>query len=302
MITRTKAHIDVATIVTNQILASLESKIVPWRRPWRTELPKNLISGKPYRGINLLLLSLSPYASPYYLTYKQVEELGGHVIAGSKGFRIVFWRILEHASPEGELTEIPLMKYYVVFNLEQVSGIPESKLPKTETITFNPIQECEHVINRMEHRPSIINAPQAYYSRSNDTVGIPPRGQFTSPEEYYSTLFHELVHSTGHPDRLDREVKQSLAAMGEDYGREELIAEIGSSFLCAHTHISPSTIQNQASYIANWLKVLGNDKWFVISASAAASKASNYILGLKENNIAETTTWNGDYHNVLFSN
>jgi antirestriction protein ArdC len=193
------------------------------------------------------------------------------------------------------------MKYYVVFNLEQVSGIPEAKLPKTETITFNPIQECEHVINRMEHRPLIINAPQAYYSRSNDTVGIPPRNQFTSPEEYYSTLFHELVHSTGHPERLDREVKQSLAAMGQDYSREELVAEIGSAFLCAHTHISPITIQNQTSYIANWLKVLNNDKWFVISASAAANKASAYILGLKDDNIAETTTWNGDY-NVSYSN
>jgi len=301
MITRTKPHIDVAQIVTNQILDALDRGIVPWRKPWKTELPKNLISGKAYRGINLLLLSLSPYASPYYLTYKQVEDLGGHVIAGSRGFRIVYWRILEHVSPQGELTEIPLLKYYVVFNLEQVGGISPDKLPKTETISINPIQECEHVVNRMEHRPQIINAQDAHYNRAIDTVGIPPRDRFTSPEEYYSTLFHELVHSTGHPSRLDREVKMPLAAMGQDYSREELVAEIGSAFLCAHTHISPSTIQNQASYIAGWLKVLNNDRWCVISASAAANKAVAYILGLKDNNIAEKSTWEGDYH-VSYSN
>lgn len=302
MITRTKPHIDVAQIVTNQILDALDRGIVPWRKPWKTELPKNLISGKAYRGINLLLLSLSPYgSSPYYLTYKQVEDLGGHVIAGSRGFRIVYWRIMEHVSPQGELTEIPLLKYYVVFNLEQVRGIPESKLPKSETISINPIQECEHVVNRMEQRPQIINASQAYYNRSSDQIGMPPRGLFASQEEYYSTLFHELVHSTGHPSRLDREVKHAMAAMGDDYSREELVAELGSAFLCAHTHISPSTIQNQASYIAGWLKVLNNDRWFVISASAAANKAVAYILGLKDNNIAETTTYLGDYH-VSYSN
>lgn len=296
MITRTKPHVDVAQIVTNQILDALDRGVVPWRKPWTTELPKNLISGKAYRGINLLLLSLSPYASPYYLTYKQVEELGGHVVAGSKGFRIVYWRILEHVSPQGELTEIPLLKYYVVFNLEQVGGIPESKLPKAESVQVNPIQECEHVVNRMKDRPRIINASEAYYNRTEDQIGIPPRGRFTSPEEYYSTLFHELTHSTGHTSRLDREIKRPMAAMGEDYSREELVAEIGSAFLCAHTRIAPAVIQNQAAYIAGWLKALDNDKWFVISASAAANKAYRFILGLKDSNIAEASTWEGDYH------
>lgn len=296
MITRTKPHIDVATIITNQILEALERGVVPWRKPWRTELPKNLISGKPYRGINLLLLSLSPYASPYYLTYKQVEELGGYVVAGSKGFRIVYWRILEHVSPQGELTEVPLMKYYVVFNLEQIGGIPESKLPVQDQTEIRPIEECEHIVTRMQNRPEIILATYAFYDTVKDFVGMPPRNSFVNAEEYYSTLFHELVHSTCHPNRLNREVKQAIAAMQEDRTREELIAELGSSFLCAHARIAPKTLDNQAAYIAGWLKVLENNKWFIISASAQASKAANYILGIKDNTIAENSTWRGDYH------
>ena len=196
MIRRTKPHIDVAQIITNQILESLDKGVVPWRKPWRTELPKNMVSGKAYRGINLLLLAFSPYASPYYLTYKQIEELGGYVVAGSKGFRIVYWRILEHVSPEGEVTEVPLLKYYVVFNLEQVGGIPEGKIPKTEKAVIRPIESCEKIASGMPNPPELIGASHAFYNRSKDQVGMPAKGLFVNSEEYYSTLFHELVHST----------------------------------------------------------------------------------------------------------
>ncbi|MDQ7797871.1 MAG: zincin-like metallopeptidase domain-containing protein [Candidatus Edwardsbacteria bacterium] len=297
MITRTKPHKpDVAQIVTNQILDALDRGIVPWRKPWKTELPKNLISRKVYKGINLLLLSFSPYSSPYYLTFKQVEELGGHIVAGSKGFRIIYWRILEHVSPQGELTTIPLLKYYVVFNLEQVGGIPEDKLPKVEKAAVPPIGLCERIVQKMPNRPVIETASSAYYSTAKDTIGIPSKKLFVNSEEYYSTLFHEMVHSTSHPSRLNREVKAPRYSMKEDYSREELVAELGSAFLCAYSRISPKTIDNQASYIAGWLEALNNDRWFILSASAAASKAANYIIGVKDNHIAEASTWEGDYH------
>jgi antirestriction protein ArdC len=287
----------VALIVNSAICEALEKGVVPWKKPWKGRaLPMNMISRKPYRGINLLLLSLSPFTSPYYLTYKQVEELGGYVVAGSKGFRIVYWRILEHVSPEGELTTIPLLKYYVCFSVEQVSGIPEGKIPQVEKNKVPPIARCESILRRMPKRPLINGARDAYYDMSRDVVGIPPRGQFVNAEEYYSTLFHELGHSTAHPSRLNREVKDPQLSMKENYSKEELVAELCNSYLSHISGISPRTIGNHASYAASWLRVFDNDRWFLLSASASAQKAANFILGAKDENIAGASTWEGDYH------
>jgi len=295
MITRTrKFKPDVAQIVTDQIMEALERGVVPWKKPWKAQLPQNMVSKMQYHGINLLLLSLSPYANPYFLTFNQIAEMEGAVIAGSHGYRVIFWRMLEHVSPDGEVTEIPLMKYYTVFNLEQCVGIPESRKPKTERLQFNPIEACEEVVEFMPEKPSFMVSNAAYYNRKEDAIGLPAKELFVNEEEYYSTMFHEMVHSTAHTKRLNRDGEQSMA-YSEKYSMEELIAEIGSSFLSAHTGIAPRTIENQASYIAGWLKVLKGDKRFILSASAAAQKAVDYIMDEHQLDYNKCT-WKGDYH------
>jgi len=298
MITRTKPHKpDVAQIVTDQILEAMEKGVVPWQRPWKVSLPMNMVSKRQYHGINLLLLALSEHSNPYWLTFNQVEALGGMVKPGSKASRIVYWRILEHLSPDGEITEIPLLRYYCVFNLEQTS-ISEDKIPKLGQEEFNPIDACEEVIKGMPSKPSLIGAQEAFYNRKEDVIGMPTKESFISPEEYYSTLFHELVHSTGHPKRLNRDNKYPELGYKEAYSNEELIAEIGSSILCAYTGISPRTIENQSAYIEYWYKKLRGNKWLIMGASAIAQKAADYIMHLPGEINYNACTWLGDYYNL----
>lgn len=298
MITRTQPHKpDVPQIVTEQILEALEQGVVPWQKPWKTHLPMNMVSGRQYHGINLLILALSPHSSPFYLTFNQVSALGGQVKPGSKSIRIVYWRILEHMNSDtGELTEVPLMKYYCLFSLDQCLNIPEDKIPQLEEHPFSPIEACEKVFADMPNKPALIDAQEAYYNRKEDLVGIPPAKAFVSTEEYYSTLFHELCHSTGHPKRLNRDNKYDQSGYDDAYSNEELIAEIGSSILCAYVGISPRTIKNQEAYIAHWYKRLKSDKRLIIGASAMAQKAADYIMHLPGQINYNACTWLGDYH------
>jgi len=296
MITRTRGFKpDVAQLVTDEIIASLERGVIPWKKPWRSELPRN-ITGRQYHGINLLLLALSEHASPFYMTFRQVNDLGGKVKAGSTGFRVIYWRILEHLSPEGEITTIPLLRYYTIFNLEQTTGIPEERLPKLDVQHIDPIRECEQIWVDMPNKPSLVNAQEAYYERTSDTVGIPPIERFDNAGEYYSTLWHEAVHSTGHPKRLNRDNHYGELGYREAYGNEELIAEIGSSILCSYAGISPLVIENQTSYISYWLARLKGDKRLIIGASAAAQKAVDYITHLSGEINYNECFWRGDWY------
>jgi antirestriction protein ArdC len=298
MITRTKPFKpDVAQIVTDQILEALENGVVPWQKPWKTHLPMNMVSKRQYHGINLLILALSPFTSPFYLTFNQVEALGGMVKPGSKSIRIVYWRILEHMNADtGELTEVPLMKYYCLFNLEQCHGIPADKIPQLEVSEFSPIESCEEIVKGMPNQPGFIGAQEAYYDRKEDVVGMPAKQVFISTEEYYSTLFHELTHATGHPKRLNRDNSYDKSGFTDAYSNEELIAEIGSSILCAYSGIAPRTIKNQAAYIEHWYKRLKSDKRLIIGASAMAQKAADYIMHLPGEINYNACTWLGDYH------
>jgi len=299
MISRTKPHKpDVAQIVTDQILEALESGTIPWQKPWKTCLPMNMVSKRQYHGINLLILSLSEHVSPFYATFNQITELGGQVKPGSRAFRIVYWRLLEHInSQSGEVTEVPLMRYYCVFNLEQTTGIPAEKIPQIGK-EANPIETCEEVFANMPNKPGLINARAAYYDRKEDLIGMPAREWFNSPEEYYSTLWHESVHSTGHQKRLDRDNSYDKAGFNAAYSNEELIAELGSSFLCAYAGISPLTIRNQAAYCAHWLKRLQGDKKLIIYAASAAQKAANYIRHEPGEINYNNCLWLGDYFNL----
>ena len=280
---------DVYQIVTDKIVAMLEAGVVPWRRPWTSAgLPRNLVTKKPYRGINHFLLSASMYVSPFWLTLKQANELGGSVRTGEQSTVIVFWKIDQK---EGETEDTGkeenqrrfLLRYYRVFNLEQCD-LPQArldKLPKIETHEHDPIEAAELIIANMPQRPELETAgSKAFYSSLTDRVTMPARELFTSAEEYYATLLHELTHSTGHAKRLARETINEAAPFGSaTYSKEELCAEMGSAYLCAEAGISAPVIENQAAYVAGWLRKLRDDRKLLVYAAAQAQKAADFIMG-----------------------
>jgi antirestriction protein ArdC len=273
-------HHSVYSIITEQIVQQLESGVAPWRKPWNIAPPANLVSGRPYRGINTLLLAIRGWGSPWWLTYKQAAERGGHVRRGEHGAKVVFWKCdkYETETPDGATVErtSAILRYYTVFNVEQCEGIGAPQA----ACTVNPIEECERIIAGMPGKPGFAQDARAWYRPSTDTVGMPARTAFDSAEGYYGTLFHELTHSTGHASRLGREGIEKLEQFGsESYSREELVAEIGSAMLCGIAGIAPQTVANSASYLQSWLRVLRADARMVISAASAAQKAADYILG-----------------------
>ncbi len=278
-------------LITVRIITLLEQGVIPWRKPWdaASGAPRNLVSGKAYRGINAMLLASPGFGSPWFATFHQVKALGGAVKKGVHGFPVVFWKFLETATePEGEDEQtgrherVPLLRYYTVFNLDQTEGIPTEKIPALEICHFDPIDACERIVAEMPQRPEICHTTEAraYYRPSTDTVTMPLRESFHSAAEYFSTLAHELVHSTGAPSRLARKSLEDWALFGTaDYSREELVAEMGAGFLCAHAGIDGATLENSAAYIRSWLRVLKEDRRAVIVAAGQAQKAADFILG-----------------------
>ena len=283
---------DIYAIVTDKIINLLESGVVPWRRPWTSAgLPRNLVSKKPYRGINHFLLSASKYVSPFWLTMRQANELGGHVRKGEESTLVVFWKVddakqnaedLDSEETAGKAHRRFLLRYYRVFNLEQCE-LPQAvldKIPKIETHEHDPIEAAERIIAGMPNPPEIQYAgSKAFYSVASDRVTIPPRNLFESVEEFYATLDHELIHACGSPKRLNRESISEAAPFGSaTYSHEELIAELGGAYLCAEAGISNLVLENQAAYVSGWLKKCRDDRKLLIHAAAQAQRAADYIL------------------------
>jgi antirestriction protein ArdC len=270
---------NVYEIITDRILTSLSNGVVPWRKPWHTETPKNLISGKGYRGVNVLLLEAAPYESRYWVTFNQARNLGGSVRKGERGTPVVFWKITEEKDAKGKAEKSFLLRYYTVFNVSQCDGVQAP--PTVQRPAFDPIEACEAIVQGFQGKPRITHGGgRAFYSPVEDLIQIPARETFHSAPEYYSTLFHELGHSTGAHDRLARKtVTDPISYASHSYSFEELIAECTAAFLCSQGGIAASTIDNSAAYIASWSKVLRADPRMVIQASAQAAKAADLILG-----------------------
>ncbi len=284
---------DVYAIVTERIINLLEQGVVPWRRPWTSiGLPRNLVSKKPYNGINYFLLSASKYVSPFWLTYRQATELGGHVRKGEESTIVIFWKV-EDLKQSGEDLDTEesneknrrrfLLRYYRVFNLEQCE-LPQAvldKLPKIETHEHDPIEAAERIVAGMPNPPEIQYAgSKAFYSSITDRITLPPRELFMSAEEQIATTYHEVSHATGHPKRLNRKSITEAAPFGSPtYSFEEMIAEMSAAYLCAEAGISPAVLENQAAYIAGWLKKLRDDRKLVVHAAAQAQHAADYVLG-----------------------
>ncbi len=280
-------------VITERIVSMLKQGTCPWRRPWNrmNAFPANFTTRKTYNGFNFFLLCTIGHEVPFYLTYRQATELGGNVRKGEQGLPITYWKLLksEELDSRGEPKKIPLLRYYTVFNASQVEGIEFPKVESRTGSTFEPLTEAERIVSNWRQGPRIEHGyTRACYQPSADTLQMPSTTSFDSPEAYYSTLFHELGHSTGHESRLARNLSGSFAS--EDYSKEELVAEMASAFLCAHCGIDNSTMPQQAAYLAGWLKALKSDPKLVVCAAAQAQKAANFILGIQYTNTEETTT------------
>ena len=277
---------SVYEMVTERIINQLEKGIVPWRKPWTgiRSGAYNRISKKSYSLLNQMLLK----HEGEYATYNQWESLGGHVRKGEKSEIVVFWKIqpIEETKEDGtkETKQVPILRYFNVFHISQVEGV--EPLTKDDLKSIEPIEKAENVLHDYWSREGIevkhIGGDEAYYSPSRDLIRLPLFDQFTDANEYYSTAFHESIHSTMKESRCNRaeDRKGKLVAFGSnDYSKEELIAEIGSASLMNIIGIETSkTFQNSSAYIQGWLSKLRNDVKFIVSASSKAEKAVNYIL------------------------
>ena len=293
---------NVYQMVTNRIVAQLEQGLVPWHKPWtgvgiEDGGAVNYVSRKPYSMLNQMLLG----REGEYLTFKQIKERGGSIKKGAKAGVVVFFTTTTYTKRE-EVKEdgstetvnvvkehlMPVLKYYNVFHIDDCDGI-ESKIKVEESTgpKISPIESAEKVLNGYVEREKDLqfrnNIPtdRAYYSPTLDLISVPMLTQYEIAEEYYSTTFHEAVHSTMPESRCNRKSEQKLAAFGsEDYSREELVAEIGSAMLCNNVGIDcEKAFKNSVAYIQGWLKKLKDDNRMIVWAASRAEKAARYILG-----------------------
>lgn len=277
--------IDVYQIVTNRIIEQLAQQVVPWRKPW-TEAghPQNLLSKRPYTGINTWLLASVGYAQNYFLTWKQVHELGASVKKGEKGHIVIFWKYLHQETEATEASKPKaLLRYYYVFNIAQCDNLPEVFSIPFDHHDIGRIGACDEIIERMPNGPVIKHAKQkAYYDPQKDIINMPRQGSFASAESYYCTLFHELIHSTGHQTRLNRKgIVEAVNYASVPYSMEELIAEIGACYLNSVAGIMDTEFDNSVAYIKGWIEALRNDKRLIIFASGQAQRAVDYILNVQ---------------------
>ena len=272
---------DIYQEITDRIIRQMENGIIPWHKPWAAaSAAVSHTTGKPYSLLNQMLLG----KPGEYVTFNQVAAEGGCVRKGEKSSIVVFWKWIEKEDEEtGETVEIPMLRYYNVFHIDQCEGIAAKHTTAMPEHAAEPDEAANAVIYDYLAREGVQlrheRGNRAFYRPADDSVTIPDREQFAETSEFYSTIFHELTHSTGHAKRLNRLNK--VACFGsEDYSKEELIAEIGAAALVNHCGLeTPHSFRNSAAYIQNWLTALRNDKTRIVSAAGKAEKAVNLILG-----------------------
>lgn len=288
--------------VTERLIGMLESGTAPWQKPWDAGIaamnrPHNF-NGRPYHGVNALMLWCTAidkgYEDPRWLTFKQVNKLGGHVNKGEKAQIVEYWQWeKEVENPEtGEKEKVPLEhpKVYraAVFNADQCTGLPKLR---RQAQKWSPVERAENIIAANGVPVTHNTDGSAFYSPGGDFICLPPRESFATVDAYYSTLLHEVGHSTGHPTRLNREFGGQFGSEG--YAREELRAELASTFLCGELGIATTGSDEQhAAYVKSWVSALKNDYNEIFRAAADAEKICNYLyerekeyLQLKEQGI-----------------
>ena len=289
--------------VTRKITELLEQGVVPWQKPWQAHVgpPRNGVSGRFYRGLNIFMLSLAGFDSPWWFTPRQVNDLDGHIVKGERVSWVSFFKPWLPKGEHGEATEdvagdregftrrrpAIIVRAYRVVNVDQCTGPGIDRFREKHPVERpgnkdnDPIAGCEEIVVGMPNPPAIRHGGnRACYWPGIDQISMPKRETFVSSEAYYSTVFHELTHSTGHPDRLNRKTLVAGAPFRSPvYTREELVAEMGAAFLCATAGIQDPTIKNSASYLQGWLKYLSSDPKALLVAGAQAQKAADFVLG-----------------------
>ena len=285
------ARTDPYQLVTDTILAHLERGTVPWRCPWNrtTGRPRNFHTGREYQGVNVLLLGLLHFPSPWWMTFRQTQERGGCVRKGERGAIVIKWGRHQRTVKDGEGSEntkdVFFLKSYRVFNAVQIDGIefPSAENgPKLDT--SQRIARAEQIAAQMPKVPAIREGrtTRASYHRGTDTIEMPAFERFTAPEEFHITLFHELIHSTGHESRLARKgVTESDGFGGKEYSQEELVAEMGAAFLGMEAGIVRDEHEQSAAYLQGWLdtlRVQEHRRW-IVQAANQAGRAADFVLG-----------------------
>jgi len=275
---------DIKQTVTNTIIDMLEQGGLQSRPFWNQAsaigLPCNGKTGAPYSGVNILILWACAlkrcYSSPVWLTYKQAHDLGGQVRAGEKSVMCVYFEMVKakNQTTGDDDSFYPMCKPFWLFNVAQIDGLPSALIP-SQSCPFQPINEAQQFL---DHCGADIRHgfDKACYVPAKDHILLPFQDAFACPENYYATALHELTHWTGHHSRLNRDFNNRFGSEG--YALEELIAEIGSAFICAHLGFVKATIEDHASYVENWLRVLRNDKNAIFTASKQASLAFDLIV------------------------
>ena len=283
-------RVNVYEIVSSRILEALDKGVIPWQKPWTSMGgPKNFKSKKAYRGINVWLLGLQGRSSPWWLTLKQANELGGRIRSGEKASICVFWKVGKYmkkdtVTGEDEEQTSFLLRYYNVFNEEQISGI---EFPKPESRAVNTIDGAVKIWEGYPGKPALKHGgDRACYRVTSDEIDMPVQGAFNNDEAYYATLFHEAAHSTGHATRLKRFDEQGNGR--EKYATEELVAEMGAAFLANMCGIDRKEVVDcSAGYIQHWRDAIKADNRLVVSAGSKAQKAVDHILGVTFEKAAE---------------
>lgn len=291
---------DIYSQVTDRIISLLQQGVVPWKSPYLSKvgLPRNFSTGRAYQGINIFLLGCQRFTSPYFLTFLQAKELGGYVRKGERGSMVVKYGTYQKAeghNSQGAADEAETRRYlksYTVFHASQVEGV---EFPKLEDLPDLPITDktarARAIVEGMPLAPEIREGSAVpCYRKRTDSVHMPERGFFTSEEAYYAVLFHELVHSTGHSSRLARpSLLENKGMHAEEdtsrkvYAEEELVAEMGASFLTAQAGIIEGELENSAAYLQSWITALKSKdaKGWIIRAASQAQKAANFILNIQ---------------------
>ena len=279
--------------VNERIISLLEQGVSPWRKPWKNqngkiEIAKNLISKKLYRGCNFFIVNSMGYESPYWLTFNQAKQKGANVKKGEKGTLIVFWKTfsVKETNEKGETRDkdIPFLRTSYIFNVAQCENLNLEEEKKVELTAHNPIESCENMRDKFPLGMPELKHDQAraFYSPSLDYINMPKMGLFDTAEEYYNTLFHESIHATGHKSRLNRQTLTDIHYFGDaNYSQEELVAEMGASYMSALCGIDNVTIQNSASYLSNWIAAIRKDNKLVLKAASQAQKAVDFLTGYK---------------------
>ncbi|MCO4312475.1 ArdC family protein [Pectobacterium versatile] len=277
-----KTKTDIYQTVTDSIITALEAGVKPWTCPWQrvpgmSGLPSNFATGIAYSGMNIMLLWCSAseqgFGDPRWMTYRQAQAVGGQVRKGEHGTTAIFYTTLEKENEDGEIDQIPMLKTFTVFNVEQIDGLTLTTAVVSPAETFEPLPQAENLLHCSGAR-IIEKGQNAFFKPLTDEVWLPERHLFSDAANFYATGLHELVHWSGAKTRLNREMKGKFGSEG--YAFEELIAELGSAFLMADLGIV-GEVQHE-SYIASWLKALKNDKRYIFKAASTASKAHRYLM------------------------